>query len=170
MIGSRLPSFEGSECRRFDFLLVEDDPNAVLLFRRALAKVSVPESCHVVGDGQAAIEYLSGFGRYQDRKQFPLPCLVLLDLHLPGKSGLEVLKWLKGNPRLRPIPAIMLTTSSDPADVKQAVELGASAYWVKPLDLRALERIARKVMVFLTLFCNQIKEAIDREDGDALNS
>ncbi len=92
-------------------LLVEDNADDVLLTRRAFRKANI--TCHIenVSDGEAAVAYLGGTGRYSDRMQYPLPCLILLDLKLPLKSGIEVLTWLRDQPGLRRIPVVVLTTS-----------------------------------------------------------
>jgi CheY-like chemotaxis protein len=101
------------------FLVIEDNAdNAVLVI--------------IVSDGRAAIEYLSGIGNYSQREQHPLPCLVLLDLKMPGKSGLEVLEWKRNQPSLSTLPTLMLTSSSQERDIRQAYLLGANGYLLKP--------------------------------------
>ena len=82
-------------------LMVEDDPNDVLLLKRALKKEGVTLPVQVVSDGQAAVQYLEGRGPYTDRDLHPLPCLILMDLKLPKKNGLEVLRWLRGHHELQ---------------------------------------------------------------------
>jgi CheY-like chemotaxis protein len=76
-------------------LLVEDNPDDVFFMQRACKTAAVENPVHVAEDGNKAIEYLSGAGEFADRDAHPLPCLILLDLKLPGKSGLEVLAWLR---------------------------------------------------------------------------
>jgi len=92
-------------------LLVEDNATDVLLIRRAFDKARLGNPLQVVGDGDAAVEYLSGTGRDVDRRQFPLPILILLDFKLPRRSGLEVLEWLRTQDALRRLPVVMLTSS-----------------------------------------------------------
>jgi CheY-like chemotaxis protein len=126
-------------------LLVEDDANDVFLMQRACRKVELPNPLHVVGDGDEAVDYLSGAGRYADRVQYPLPVLVLLDLKLPRKGGLEVLDWLRQEPTLRRLPVVVLTSSKEPNDVNRAYDLGANSYLVKPLGFDALLDLVRSL-------------------------
>jgi len=114
-------------------LLVEDDPNDIMLFRRAKDKTNLANPLQVVEDGEAAVAYLSGQGQYADRNRYPLPALVLLDLKLPRKSGLEVLAWLREQPGLRRVPVVVLTSSKESTDVGLAYDLGANSYLVKPV-------------------------------------
>ncbi|GIX49663.1 MAG: response regulator [Candidatus Tectimicrobiota bacterium] len=119
-------------------LLVEDDANDVLLVELAWQRVQPPAQLQVVRNGDAAIAYLSGRGAYADRQRYPLPVLVLLDLQLPGRSGFEVLAWLRQQARLRRLPVMVFTSSGEAGDVNRAYDLGANAYLVKPATLAAL--------------------------------
>lgn len=114
-------------------LLVEDDPNDIMLFRRAKDKTNLANPLQVVEDGEAAVAYLSGQDQYADRNRYPLPALVLLDLKLPRKSGLEVLAWLREQPGLRRLPVVVMTSSKESTDVGLAYDLGANSYLVKPV-------------------------------------
>lgn len=114
-------------------LLVEDDPNDVILFRRAKDKSNLAHPLQVVEDGEAAVAYLSGQDRYADRNRYPLPALMLLDLKLPRKSGLEVLAWLRQQPGIHRLPVVVLTSSRENLDVGRAYDLGANSYLVKPV-------------------------------------
>ena len=122
-------------------LLVEDDPNDILLTRRAFRKAELPEPIAIVEDGEQAVAYLSATGQFADRRAHPLPDLVLLDLKLPRMSGLEVLTWLRKQPKLQRLPVIVLTSSRETADVNRAYELGANSYLLKPVTFDALARI-----------------------------
>ncbi|BAZ52211.1 response regulator [Nostoc sp. NIES-4103] len=125
-------------------LLAEDDSNQVLLIRRALRKANLTQILQVVNDGEAAIAYLCGEGNYADRKSYPLPILVLLDLKMPRKSGFEVLEWLKQQPELKRLPVIVLTTSTEMHDIQKAYDLGVNSYLVKPVafnDLTAMIKL-----------------------------
>lgn len=126
-------------------LLVEDNPTDVILVQRAFDKLKVANPMQVVSNGEAAIEYLSGQGAYQDRKQFPLPLLVLLDLKLPRRSGLEVLEWLRGQESLKRIPVVMLTSSQQDRDVNTAYDLGVNSYLVKPVDFDGLLQMLQTI-------------------------
>ncbi len=129
-------------------LHVEDDPNDVLLVRRAFQKADVAAPLKSVADGLEAEDYLAGRGAYSDRAKHPLPSLILLDIKLPKKSGLEVLEWLRGQPDLRWIPVIMLTSSQNSGDVRRAYELGANAYLVKPTEISNLIGMIRALAAF----------------------
>jgi len=126
-------------------LLVEDDPADVQLVREALQESRVPVHLHVVDDGVEALAYLRGQGVYADAL---LPDLILLDLKMPRKSGLEVLTEIKAGEMLRRIPVIILTTSDDPEDVLRAYDLQASAYITKPSDLDEFERVMSTIKDF----------------------
>jgi len=112
-------------------LLVEDEENDVTLMQRALNKAVVVNPVHVVHDGREAIDYFEGAGRFANRKEFPLPCLVLLDLKLPYVMGLDVLKWIRQRPGVATI-VIVLSSSPAKADIAAAYRLGANAFLVKP--------------------------------------
>jgi len=113
-------------------LLVEDDPNDVFLMKRALKAAAVANPLQVAGDGREAVAYLSGTGPFADRKRFPLPGLLFLDLKLPYKSGFEVLQWIRTRPELEGIPVAVLTSSEEERDIKEAARLGARSFLVKP--------------------------------------
>ena len=88
----------------------------------------------VVPDGEEAVNYCSGVGAYSNRNEYPLPCLLLLDLNMPRKSGLEVLKWVRSEPSISTLPVIVLTSSLHDADIHRAYVQGANAYLVKPTN------------------------------------
>lgn len=126
-------------------LLVEDTEDDVVFMKRALKKAEINLPLHVAMDGQEAIDYLEGKGAYQDRTQYPFPCLVLLDLKLPKRNGLEVLKWIRHDRKLHALPVIILTSSREDTDVQQAYSLGANSYKVKPSDAFELADFATAV-------------------------
>jgi CheY-like chemotaxis protein len=113
-------------------LVVEDNANDVLLLQRAMRKAQWVNAVQVVVDGDAAVAYLAGDAPYDDRARHPLPGLMLLDLKLPRRSGLEVLAWLRAQPGLLSLPVVVLTSSREHKDVHQAYQLGANSYFVKP--------------------------------------
>ncbi|HZO90898.1 MAG TPA: response regulator [Chthonomonadaceae bacterium] len=114
-------------------LLVEDDPNDVLLIQRAFRKANLVNPVQVVTDGDAAVAYLAGEGVYADREHYPLPVVILLDLKLPRRSGLEVLEWMRGQPHLHNLPVVVLTSSRENADIQRAYDLCANSFLVKPV-------------------------------------
>jgi len=117
---------------RTTILYAEDDENDVFLMKRAFRQAGIENPPEIVTDGQAVIDYLSGTNGYADREKFPLPTLLLLDLKLPIKSGLEVLKWIRSTPSCCTLPVIMLTSSNQNSDIHRAYILGANSYLVKP--------------------------------------
>jgi CheY-like chemotaxis protein len=113
-------------------LLVEDNEDDVFLMKRALKGAGVTNPLQVVEDGQQAIDYLSGTGQFSNREQFPIPAIVFLDLKLPILRGLEVLDWIRQQPHLEDVVVVVLTSSNEPYDLKEAYRLGANSYLVKP--------------------------------------
>lgn len=129
-------------------LLVEDDPDDVVLISRALRNAKIANPVHEVADGDEAIAYLSGADRFADRNSHPLPVLVLLDLKLPRRDGFEVLRWIRAQPGLRRLPVVVLTSSRETVDVNRAYDEGANAYLVKPVTFDALLELVRGVDAF----------------------
>jgi len=115
-------------------LIAEDNEDHVLLLQRALRRGALLNPVFVVNDGEEAIAYLKGEGKFSDRYEYPLPSLLLLDLKMPKKNGFEVLEWIRHQPGLRRLRIVVLTTSDAPSDVDRAYELGANAFMVKPLE------------------------------------
>jgi CheY-like chemotaxis protein len=113
-------------------LYAEDEPNDHFFLRRAFQRAGFPDPLKTVEDGQEALEYLSGDGPFADRALYPLPSLILLDINMPRKNGLEVLAWIRQEQRFKSLPVLMLTSSEHPADMAKARELGATDYIVKP--------------------------------------
>src|SRR3954463_16303788 len=109
-------------------LLVEDSAEDALKVRRALEAAQVRNPFFVVRSGEEAREYLDGTGRYALRAEFPLPDLVLLDLNLPGVSGLRVLQRIRSDPWLSALRVIVLTDSDGFHDINTAYDLGANAF------------------------------------------
>ena len=117
-------------------LLVEDNYNDVLLIKRAFRKAKIEPIMSIVSDGDEAVDYLSQQGEYADVTRFPVPLLILLDLKLPRRSGLEVLAWLKEQPNLKRLLVIVLTSSQEECDLSQAYDLGANSYLLKPINFQ----------------------------------
>jgi len=117
-------------------LLVEDRADDVLLVLRAFQKAGLTNPVQVVRNGEEAIAYLSGEGKFKNRAEYPLPILVLLDLKLPGLDGFEVLTWVRQQEGIRGIPVVVLTSSNQLKDVNRAYSLGASSFFVKEIDFQ----------------------------------
>ncbi len=129
-------------------LLIEDNADDAELIRYAFVKAGIPDPLVTVGDGATAIAYFEGSGRYNDRDAHPYPNLVLLDLKLPRRSGYDVLRAVRDNPATKHTPVVVLTSSSQEADIRRAYEFGANAYLVKPVGRDALLAIVRSLDSF----------------------
>ena len=126
-------------------LLVEDDYNDVLLIQRAFRKAEIQPPISIVSDGDEAISYLSRKGMYANTQRFPVPLLVLLDLKLPRRSGLEVLAWVREQPELRRLLVVVLTSSQEDSDLSQAYDLGANSYLVKPINFQDFVELVKLI-------------------------
>ena len=115
-------------------LLVEDNPSDINLTKRALAKARIMNELVVVEDGEEALEYLFGTGRFLGRDLRQMPAMVLLDLKLPGIDGLEVLRRIRENPVIHRQPVVILTSSKEEQDVIASYDLGVNSYIRKPVD------------------------------------
>jgi CheY-like chemotaxis protein len=124
-------------------LLVEDNEDDVFLMERAIKGAGIINPLFVVEDGQEAIDYLSGAGRYSNRDIHPIPSIVFLDLKLPIKGGLDVLRWIRSKTELETLVVIVLTSSNEPSDLKQSYRLGANSYVVKPPTASQLLDLAK---------------------------
>jgi CheY-like chemotaxis protein len=113
-------------------LLVEDSEDDVFLMERALQKANLLNPLQVATDGQQALDYLEGKGKFTDRLRHPIPALIFLDLKLPYVHGFEVLAWIRRHATLKELPVVILTSSPEERDRKKAEELGVSGYLVKP--------------------------------------
>jgi CheY-like chemotaxis protein len=131
--------------RPIEVLLVEDDEGDVLMTREALDEGKVLNRLNVVGDGVEAIDYLRGAGGYAGATR---PDLILLDLNLPKRDGRQVLADVKGDPDLRRIPIVVLTTSEAEEDVLRSYDLHANAYVTKPVDFDRFVEVIRQIDEF----------------------
>jgi CheY-like chemotaxis protein len=135
--------------RVVDVLLVEDDDGDVLMTKEAFDYYKIRNRLHVVHDGEQALQFLRRTGPYAD---VPRPGLILLDVNLPRRSGLEVLAELKQDPELLLIPVVMLTTSRVQEDVVRSYSLHANAFVTKPVDFEHFIDAIRQIdNFFLTL-------------------
>jgi CheY-like chemotaxis protein len=132
-------------CDVVDVLLVEDDPGDILMTREAFEHHKIQNKLHVVTDGEQALQYLHQTGEYT---KAPRPGLILLDLNLPRRAGLEVLAELKEDPGLRVIPVVILTTSQAEEDILRSYSLHANAYVSKPVDFERFMDVIRQIDSF----------------------
>ncbi len=132
-------------------LYVEDEESDIFLMRIALKKSELDVALHSVMDGEAALHYLRGTNGFENRKQYPFPDLVLLDLNIPRVHGLKVLKWIREQPALAKLPVVIYTSSEQPKDVAAAQELGANDYQVKP---SSIDLISEKLKALVERWLN----------------
>jgi CheY-like chemotaxis protein len=121
--------------RDFDILLVEDKEADVKLTLHALRLNHLANRIHVARDGEEALDFLFCRGTYAERDERPQPHLVLLDLKLPKVDGLQVLREVKSDPRTKPLPVVILTSSKEERDLVASYQLGVNSYIQKPVDL-----------------------------------
>ncbi|MGH7995769.1 MAG: response regulator [Opitutaceae bacterium] len=133
---ARLAAAPGDEAR--PILYVEDREDDAFFMIRACAMAGIRQPLQAVPNGNQAIAYLDGSGTFANRRRYPLPCLMLLDLHMPGTSGFEVLAWIRSRPEFAELPVLVFTSSKLPSDAERAARLGASGFLVKPLTLKEL--------------------------------
>jgi CheY-like chemotaxis protein len=131
-------------------LLAEDNPNDVELTLQALAEHNLANRVTVAKDGVEALEYLHCQGAHADREPGN-PVVVLLDIKMPRKDGLEVLREIRGDPALRRLPVVILTSSGEERDIITSYDLGVNAYVVKPVDFPAFVDAVKEVGVFWAL-------------------
>jgi CheY-like chemotaxis protein len=144
-----MPDCGGSQV--IDVLLVEDDEGDVLMTKEAFEYHKIRNRLHVVSDGDQALQFLHRTGPFADA---PRPGLILLDVNLPRRSGLEVLAELKQDPELLVIPVVMLTTSRAEEDILRSYSLHANAFVTKPVDFEHFIDAVRQIdNFFLTLVC-----------------
>jgi len=135
MVAERLPVI----------MLVEDDPSDAAILLRSFEKAGVMNPIVHLKNGDDALGYLSGIGRYSDRVKHPLPVLILLDLKLPGTSGLQLLQWLRTRRDIKRIPVVVLTADESSSTINAAYDLGANSYLVKPGDGAAVANMVQGI-------------------------
>lgn len=146
-------------------LLVDDSKNDAMLMRTVFERAGFVQPMRFAVDGDDAIAYLRGDGNYSDRKQFPLPTTVLLDLNMPRKNGFEVLEWIRQQPALRRLRVYILSASSRAQDIERAYDLGANSYLVKPGNLDGLLSMAKILVSWLRL--SHFASLVDTADSRA---
>lgn len=128
-----------------EILIVEDNPADVRLIKEALKETSIQATLHILNDGSIATKFLD---KAKKKSLEDLPNLILLDLNLPGKSGLEILAHIKGDDTLKRIPVIVLSSSQNPNDIAKAYDLHANCYLMKPVDFEPFINIVKAVEYF----------------------
>ena len=136
-------------------MIAENDDNDVLLLKRAFKKLAIEHKVYFVKDGEELIGWLNGIDSFGDRK-FPLPTMLMIDLKMPKKSGLDVLGWLKNHPECSVIPTIVFTASAQNEDVKNVYRLAANTYFTKPNSFDELMRLLD--LIFSYWFAAQVPD------------
>lgn len=139
---------EEKKYNEVEILLVEDNPNDIELTLRALRKHNLANHIHTVEDGEEALEFIFCTDRYTGRDISIPPKAILLDLKLPKVNGLEVLKKIKTDERTKTIPIIVLTSSAEASDLKEAYLLGVNSYLVKPVDFEDFIQVIGKAGLY----------------------
>lgn len=129
-------------------LLVEDNPSDIALTKRALEKANLRNELMIVEDGREALDYLFCEGVYSGRDITDLPALTLLDLKLPRVPGLEVLRRIRQEPRLRRMPVVILTSSSEEDDIAGGYDVGVNSYIRKPVDFKQFAEIIKHLGLY----------------------
>jgi CheY-like chemotaxis protein len=129
-------------------LVAEDNPDDALLLRRALDRAGIRSRLKIVNDGEELLLYLQGRGAYANRESCPVPSLIILDLKMPRKGGLEVLEWLNENRDLAVVPTIVLSASNLEEDVRSAYHLGANTFFLKPSTFDELVETMKMVEAY----------------------
>ena len=128
-----------------EILLVEDNPDDVELTLHAFKRVKPVNRVRVVRDGAEALDYLFGDGKFTGPDVVGVPHLILLDLKLPKVGGIEVLRRLRGDPRTRTVPVVVLTSSREERDIAETYNLGLNSYIVKPVDYDQFSKVAEQL-------------------------
>lgn len=126
-------------------LIADDDHEDQMLIRDAWAASRLVNDLRFVDDGEQLMDYLQRCGLYADPADSPRPGLVLLDLNMPKKNGLEALKEIKSDPQLQAIPIVVLTSSKEEEDVLSSYALGVSGFITKPVSFQSLVDVIKGV-------------------------
>ena len=126
-------------------LLVEDNRMDVELTLDAFRESRLKNTIQVASNGQEALDYIFGRGKYADRNAYPMPNLILLDLKLPGIDGFEVLRQIKGTPLLKRLPVVILTSSKEEGDRALSYDIGANSYLVKPVSFEGFLNVVKQI-------------------------
>ncbi len=124
-------------------LLADDDPDDIDMTRRALTKNDLGVEIYTVGDGEELLDFLNHRGAHAPPARSPTPSLILLDLNMPKMDGREALTKIKSDPKLQPIPVVVMTTSTADQDITRAYELGSNSFISKPITLAELVEITK---------------------------
>jgi CheY-like chemotaxis protein len=128
-----------------NLLLIEDNPDHVELTLTALRNNNVLNEVHVVNSGEEAMDFLYRRGKYADAAR---PGLILVDIKLPGMDGIDLVGRIKADPKLKPIPVVILTTSTDEEEIEKSYNNGANSYIVKPVDFEQFGKVIKELKLY----------------------
>ncbi len=131
-----------------EVLIVEDNPNDVELILHVFQWCNLSDRVHVAWNGEEALDYVFGTGPYRGRDVNDKPSVILLDLKLPRVDGIEVLKRLKGDPKTRSIPIVVLTSSREERDIVESYNLGVNSFIVKPVKFDDFANVIRELGLY----------------------
>ncbi len=151
-----IPHSEFQNPHSVDILLVEDNLDHVELILKALQDNNVLNEVRVVTNGEEALDFLYRRGEYADA---PRPGLILLDIKLPKVDGIEVLRRIKADPKLKSIPVVMLTTSAGEEEMVESYNCGANSYIVKPVDFEQFAKVIKELKLYW-LVINSLPESV----------
>lgn len=134
-----------AEQQQKTILIVEDNPADLFLLKRAFGQIGTEFQLQIVTTGQDAVNYLQGDEPYSDRTHHPLPSLIMLDLRLPGMSGLDLLKWVRQQPQFQDLPIVALTASGN-RELPRAYDLGVDFYLLKPPEAHSLADVLQALL------------------------
>lgn len=126
-------------------MYAEDDPTFAEILEHTFKQGGFDHQLIRVSDGEQAIAYLQGEGRYRNREKYPLPGVLLLDLKMPRVGGLEVLEWIRQKSPFPHLPVVVLTVSEEVRDVSKAYKLGANSFLIKPPRVAELKETLRMI-------------------------
>src|SRR5688572_16893798 len=135
---------------KYTLLIVDDDEDQRFLLQTSFEKLGTKYKVQVACNGNEALAYLKGEGKFSDRSKFEFPSYVLTDLNMKPGDGFHILEFIKATPALSVIPIVMLSTSDDDDDIRQAYLLGVSSFFVKPVDIGDMKRLLKKIHDYWT--------------------
>ena len=145
-------------------LLVEDNPDDIAITQRALKEAKIINKLWIVRDGQEAMDFLEHKEQYQDLEEAPKPGLILLDINLPKKNGLEVLKAIKDDSKLKRIPTVVLTVSRRDEDIIRGYNYGCNSFIQKPVEFEKFVEVVKQIGLYWGLINVDAPNNVDVEE------
>jgi CheY-like chemotaxis protein len=138
------------KAQKHTLLIVDDDEDQRFFFKKTFESLGTKYKLQLAANGDEAIAYIKGQGKFADRTQFEFPSYILTDLQMEPGDGFHVLQFIKENPALSIIPVVMLSSSDDSDDIRQAYLLGVSSFFTKPPNMNALRALLEKIHHYWT--------------------